>query len=166
MNLKNKVVIVSGGASGLGWATAQRLQVLGAYVVIIDINEAELKRCAEMEGIMTFCCDITDADQLEATIELIAKEYAIFDVCVNCAGIAPAARIVGREGPQPLEDFERVIKVNLIGTFNMMRVLACYMQEQDPDEKTGARGVIINTSSVAAYEGQIGQAAYSASKGA
>ena len=165
MNLKNKVVIVSGGASGLGWATAQRLQVLGAYVVIIDINEAELKRCAEMEGIMTFCCDITDADQLEATIELIAKEYAIFDVCVNCAGIAPAARIVGREGPQPLEDFERVIKVNLIGTFNMMRVLACYMQEQDPDEKTGARGVIINTSSVAAYEGQIGQAAYSASKG-
>ena len=165
MQIKEKVAVVSGGASGLGWATAQRLQALGAYVAILDTNEEELARCAESEGISTYHCDVTDALSVEEALAAVVSEYSLIDINVNCAGIAPAARIVGREGAMPLADFERVIQVNLIGTFNVMRVVAAYMQERDPVADDDNRGVIINTASVAAYEGQLGQAAYSASKG-
>ena len=134
-------------------------------VVILDNNEDELERCAEVEGVVTFHCDVTNTDQVEDVFEAISKEYSIIDVNVNCAGIAPAARMLGRDGPQPLADFEKVIDINLTGTYNVMRIVSSYMQENDADGLDGERGVIINTASVAAFEGQIGQAAYSASKG-
>jgi NAD(P)-dependent dehydrogenase (short-subunit alcohol dehydrogenase family) len=165
MEIKDRVVVITGGASGLGWATAQRLQVQGAIVIILDNDEDELARCAEIEGITTYHCDVTSAEQVEIVIESIVKEFSMIDVNVNCAGIAPAARMVGRDGPQPLEDFERVIRVNLIGTYNVMRVVSSYMQDQDATADDNEQGVIINTASVAAFEGQVGQAAYSASKG-
>jgi NAD(P)-dependent dehydrogenase (short-subunit alcohol dehydrogenase family) len=165
MQIKEKVVVISGGASGLGWATAQRLHALGAYVVIFDVNQEELKRCEELDGIIAHYCDVTDEDSVANALDLVLKEYSLIDININCAGVAPAARIVGRDGPHSLIDFERVIKVNLVGTFNMMRLTAALMQEKDPVAKDDNRGVIINTASVAAFEGQIGQAAYSASKG-
>jgi NAD(P)-dependent dehydrogenase (short-subunit alcohol dehydrogenase family) len=165
MQIKEKVAVISGGASGLGWATAQRLQALGAYVVILDINKEELERCKAQAGITGYYCNVADEDSVSEALDLILKEYALIDINVNCAGIAPAARIVGREGPHSLVDFERVIKINLTGTFNMMRMIAATMQEQDPVAGDDNRGVIINTASVAAFEGQLGQAAYSASKG-
>jgi NAD(P)-dependent dehydrogenase (short-subunit alcohol dehydrogenase family) len=165
MQIKQKVAVVSGGASGLGWATAQRLQALGAYVAILDINEEELARCAKSDGISTYQCDVTDALSVEQALESVMAEYSLIDINVNCAGIAPAARIVGRDGAMPLAEFERVIQVNLVGTFNVMRLVAACMQERDPVADDANRGVIINTASVAAYEGQLGQAAYSASKG-
>ena len=164
MDPHGKVAIVSGGASGLGAATARKLAAAGARVAVCDLN-AKLAEsvAAEIKG-TAIACDVTDAASAEAAIVHAGKAHGPVRVLVNCAGIGVAKRVVGRDGPHPLADFEKVIKVNLIGSFNMLRLATAEMSKLAPLDG-GERGVVINTASVAAYDGQIGQAAYSASKG-
>jgi NAD(P)-dependent dehydrogenase (short-subunit alcohol dehydrogenase family) len=164
MHPQGHAALVTGGGSGLGRATAERLAALGAKVAILDINEDGARATAAKIGGLAFACDVTSA---EATADAIAQaraRHGAARILINCAGIAPARRIVGRDGPQPLDDFAKVISVNLIGTFNAMRLAAGDMQTLSPLDD-GERGVIVSTASVAAYDGQIGQAAYAASKG-
>jgi NAD(P)-dependent dehydrogenase (short-subunit alcohol dehydrogenase family) len=164
MLLKDQAVIVTGGASGLGAATARKLAAQGARVAVCDLN-AKLAEtvAAEIKGVAV-TCDVSDAASAEAAIAQATKAHGPARVLVNCAGIGVAKRVVGRDGPMALADFDKVIKVNLIGTFNMLRLAANEMSKLEP-QASGERGVIINTASVAAYDGQIGQSAYSASKG-
>jgi NAD(P)-dependent dehydrogenase (short-subunit alcohol dehydrogenase family) len=155
---------VTGGASGLGAATARMLAAAGAKVAIFDVNQKTAAEVAvEVNGIAV-ACDVTDSASTEAAFARAKADHGIARILINCAGIGPAKRIVGRDGPMPLTDFERVIAINLIGTFNAMRLAAVAMQDVEPMQD-GERGVIVCTASVAAYEGQIGQAAYAASKG-
>jgi NAD(P)-dependent dehydrogenase (short-subunit alcohol dehydrogenase family) len=164
MEVKGQAALVTGGASGLGAATARTLAAAGAKVAILDVNEkAAGDIAADLKGV-AIACDVTDADSAEAAIKKAADAHGPARILVNCAGVGPAKRIVGRDGPVPLADYERVIKINLIGTFNMLRLAAAAMQPLPP-LADGERGVILMTSSVAAFEGQIGQAAYSSSKG-
>jgi NAD(P)-dependent dehydrogenase (short-subunit alcohol dehydrogenase family) len=165
MQLKDMAAIVTGGASGLGAATARRLAAQGAKVAVCDLN-AKLAEsvAAEIKG-TAIVCDVSDAASAEAAIVQAAKAHGPARVLVNCAGIGVAKRVIGRDGPMPLSDFDRVIRVNMIGTFNMLRLATAEMSKLEPLAATGERGVVINTASVAAYDGQIGQAAYSASKG-
>jgi NAD(P)-dependent dehydrogenase (short-subunit alcohol dehydrogenase family) len=163
MHPNGHAALVTGGGSGLGRATAERLAALGAKVALLDINGDAVKAAAEKIGGIGIACDVTSADNTAAAIAEARARQGAARILVNCAGIGPAKRIVGRDGPQPLDDFARVISVNLIGTFNAMRLAAADMQTLDPLQD-GERGVIISTASVAAYDGQIGQAAYSASK--
>src|ERR1051326_321219 len=164
MQLKDQAAIVTGGASGLGAATARKLAAAGAKVAVCDLN-AKLAEsvAAEIKG-TAIACDVTDAASAEAAIAQAAKAHGPARVLVNCAGIGVAKRVVGRDAPHPLADFERVIRINLIGSFNMLRLATSAMSKLEP-LAGGERGVVINTASVAAYDGQIGQAAYSASKG-
>jgi NAD(P)-dependent dehydrogenase (short-subunit alcohol dehydrogenase family) len=164
MHPNGHAALVTGGGSGLGRATAERLAALGAKVALLDINGDAARAAAEKIGGVGIACDVTSADSTAAAIAQARARHGAARILVNCAGIGPARRIVGREGPQPLDDFAKVISVNLIGTFNAMRLAAADMQALEPLED-GERGVIISTASVAAYDGQIGQAAYSASKG-
>jgi NAD(P)-dependent dehydrogenase (short-subunit alcohol dehydrogenase family) len=164
MDIKGRVAFVTGGGSGLGAATARALAVAGARIAIFDRDAAKGETIAQQIGGQFFACDVSDAQSAEAAINAAIAVLGAPAVLVNCAGIGTAGRIVGREGPMPLEDFERVIRVNLVGSFNMMRLCAAAMSLGDPDAE-GQRGVIISTASVAAYEGQVGQAAYAASKG-
>lgn len=164
MDIQGHVALVTGGGSGLGAATAAMLVKAGAKVSLIDINEAALRSFADKIGALALPCDVTNAASAEAALAKAREVHGAARILVNCAGIAPAKRIVGRDGPMPLDDFARVINVNLVGTFNMMRLAANDMSGLAPLED-GERGVIVSTASVAAYEGQIGQAAYSASKG-
>ena len=161
MNVYGQSAIVTGGASGLGAETAAHLARAGARVAVLDVNIEDLR---ETPGITPIRCDVTDAASASAAIAAAREKNGPGRILVNCAGIAPGRRIVGREGPMPLDDFTRVIQVNLIGTFNMLRLAAAEMVKLEPLED-GERGVVISTASVAAYEGQIGQAAYAASKG-
>jgi NAD(P)-dependent dehydrogenase (short-subunit alcohol dehydrogenase family) len=165
MVLNNKVVIVSGGASGLGLAVCQQLAEQGAKIVAFDLNEEAGHTLAEQlkEHAIFAKVDVTDAASVEAGIAQAVKAFGTIDACINCAGIAPSDRTVGRNGAASLEKFTQVINVNLIGTFNVLRLAAEQMAKNEPDIN-GERGVIINTASVAAFEGQIGQAAYAASK--
>lgn len=158
MNLEGHAAIVTGGASGLGRETAAQLLRAGARVAVLDLNACDLPNTFHM------VCDVSDAASASDAIAAARDKHGPARILVNCAGIAPAKRIVGREGPMALDEFLRVIQVNLIGTFNMMRLAAAGMVKLDPLED-GERGVIVSTASVAAYEGQIGQAAYAASKG-
>jgi NAD(P)-dependent dehydrogenase (short-subunit alcohol dehydrogenase family) len=154
----DQLILISGGASGLGAATADLLRQSGATVVILDQHvQATASAIA---------CDVTDEDQVKAAIDTVIKGFGIPRVCINCAGIATAKRLVGKQGAMPLNDFQQAININLIGTFNVMRFIAEKMCQLDPFDEDKERGVIINTASIAAYEGQIGQTAYSASKGA
>ena len=164
MDIKGHAAIVTGGASGLGAATARMLAEAGAKVAIFDVNAKAAGEVAiDINGIAIHC-DVTDAGATEAAFAKAAADHGTARIVVNCAGVGPAKRIVGRDGPMPLEDFARVISINLIGTFNAMRLAAAAMQSVSPMQN-GERGIIICTASVAAYEGQIGQAAYAASKG-
>jgi len=164
MEIKGQAAIVTGGASGLGAATARALAAAGAKVAVFDLNEQGAAGVAkDIDGIAV-ACDVSNAAGASAAIETAKTVHGPARVLVNCAGIGPAKRIVGRDGPMPLEDFERVIRINLIGTFNMMRLVAANMQNAEP-LADGERGVIISTASVAAFEGQIGQSAYASSKG-
>jgi NAD(P)-dependent dehydrogenase (short-subunit alcohol dehydrogenase family) len=164
MHPNGHAALVTGGGSGLGRATAERLAALGAKVAILDINgDAALAVAAKIGG-LGIPCDVTSADGIVKAIADARARHGAARILINCAGIGPARRIVGRDGPQPLEDFAKVINVNLIGTFNAMRLAAADMQMLAPLED-GERGVIVSTASVAAYDGQIGQAAYAASKG-
>jgi NAD(P)-dependent dehydrogenase (short-subunit alcohol dehydrogenase family) len=164
MHPSGYAALVTGGGSGLGRATAAKLAALGAKVAILDINVEAAKEVAAKIGGIAIACDVADADETAAAIAQARDRFGPARILINCAGIAPARRVVGRDGPMPLEDFVRVINVNLIGTFNAIRLAAHAMSTLDPLED-GERGVIVSTASVAAYDGQIGQAAYSASKG-
>ena len=159
MNIKDTVAIVTGGASGLGLATSRTLAAAGAQVVILDLTAA----AEPMAGATFVTADVTSEADVAAAVA-VATGLGTLRILVNCAGIAPANRVVGRDGPIALELFERAIRINLIGTFNVLRLSAAAMQQNEPID--GERGVIVNTASVAAFDGQIGQAAYSASKGA
>ncbi len=165
MDIKGNVAIVTGGGSGLGAATARHLAKLGAKVAVLDtnINAAQLI-ANEIKG-HAYQCNVSDEQNVSDVITQIQNQLGDIRICVNCAGIAPAKRIVGKDGAMPLEEFNKVIQVNLIGTFNVMRLVANVMSKLQIINDSGERGVIINTASVAAFEGQIGQAAYSASKG-
>lgn len=165
MELEGTSAIVTGGASGIGEACARRLAVLGAKVVICDLNEEKGKAVAtDIKGVFVKT-DVSDADQVQAAVDA-ALGLAPLRSLVNAAGLGSANRTVNREGqPFPLDKFEFVIKVNLIGTFNCLRLAAAAMSQQDTVDADGQRGAIVNLASVAAFDGQIGQAAYSASKG-
>lgn len=160
MNFDNQIALITGGSSGMGKACAQFLKQHGMKVVIWDKQE---DNSGQAELFIT--CDVTSEESVEKAMKQTITRIGTPRVCINCAGIAPAKRIVGREGPMPLEAFKQVIDVNLIGTFNVMRVAAHAMSVTELETKSQERGVIINTASIAAFEGQIGQAAYSASKG-
>jgi NAD(P)-dependent dehydrogenase (short-subunit alcohol dehydrogenase family) len=164
MNPQGHAALVTGGGSGLGAATAIKLAARGAKVALLDVDLDAAKAVAAKCGGLAIGCDVSDADDTAAAIAQARAAHGTARILLNCAGIAPARRIVGRDGPMPLADYERVIRVNLIGTFNMMRLAAADMAKLEPLEH-GERGVIVSTASVAAYEGQIGQAPYAASKG-
>jgi NAD(P)-dependent dehydrogenase (short-subunit alcohol dehydrogenase family) len=164
MDIKGHAAIVTGGASGLGAATARLLAEAGAKVALFDVNQkAAAEVAADINGI-AIACDVTNADATEKAIAKAAADHGTARIVVNCAGVGPAKRIVGRDGPMPLDEFSRVVSINLIGTFNVMRLAAAKMQHVEPMQD-GERGIIVCTASVAAYDGQIGQAAYAASKG-
>jgi NAD(P)-dependent dehydrogenase (short-subunit alcohol dehydrogenase family) len=164
MDIKGHAAIVTGGASGLGAATARMLAAAGAKVAIFDVNQKAAAEVAiDVNGI-SIQCDVTNSEQTEQAFAKAAADHGVARILINCAGVGPAKRIVGRDGPMPLDEFARVVSINLIGTFNAMRLAAAALQSASPLEE-GERGVIICTASVAAYEGQIGQAAYAASKG-
>jgi NAD(P)-dependent dehydrogenase (short-subunit alcohol dehydrogenase family) len=164
MDVAGQAAIVSGGASGLGRATAEALAAVGVKVTILDVNEASATAAARAIGGFAIRCDVTDAGAVETAVAAARQRHGPARIAVNCAGVGTAGRIVGRDGPLPLDAFRRVIEVNLIGSFNLLRVVAAEMIALDP-LADGERGIIVSTASVAAYEGQIGQAAYSASKG-
>ncbi|MFK7732165.1 MAG: 3-hydroxyacyl-CoA dehydrogenase [Pseudomonadales bacterium] len=167
MELKGKTAIITGGASGLGEATVRRFHEHGAKVAIFDLNEERANSLIEeLSGdVCFFNVNVSDEESVQAAISGTQEKYGDLHICCNYAGIGPAAKTVGRDGPHPLDGFKQVLEVNLIGTFNVLRLAAYAMSTQDTVTDDGQRGVIINTASVAAYEGQIGQAAYSASKG-
>jgi NAD(P)-dependent dehydrogenase (short-subunit alcohol dehydrogenase family) len=164
MNPHGHAALVTGAGSGLGAATAEKLAARGAKVALLDVNIDAAKAVAARIGALAIACDVTQAEMTAAAIAEARAAHGPARILINCAGIGPARRIVGRDGPMPLADFERVIKVNLIGTFNALRLAAADMQGLGTLED-GERGVITMTASVAADEGQIGQAAYAASKG-
>ena len=174
MQIDGCSALVTGGASGLGLATATSLHAAGASIVLLDLpgapGEAIAARLsAEGPRVRYVAGDVTSAGDVQSAVDA-AVELGPLRIVVNCAGIAPGARTVGRDGPMPLEDFERAIRINLVGTFNVIRLAAAAMQGTEPIGGTGGqgtaeRGVIVNTASVAAFDGQIGQAAYAASKG-
>jgi NAD(P)-dependent dehydrogenase (short-subunit alcohol dehydrogenase family) len=163
MDIRGHSALVTGGGSGLGAATARLLAEAGAKVAVLDVNDKAAAEVAiDIDGIAIHC-DVTDDAATEKALAQAAADHGPARIVVNCAGVGPAKRIVGRNGPMPLADFARVIEINLIGTFNVMRLTAAAMQALDPLQD-GERGVIVCTASVAAYEGQIGQSAYAASK--
>jgi NAD(P)-dependent dehydrogenase (short-subunit alcohol dehydrogenase family) len=164
MEIKGHAAIVTGGASGLGAATARALAAAGAKVAILDVNDKAAAEVATAIKGIAVNCDVADSASAEAAVKKAAAAHGAARILVNCAGVGPAKRIVGRDGPMPLADYERVIRINLIGTFNMMRLAAIAMQPLEAFTD-GERGVIVSTASVAAFDGQIGQAAYSSSKG-
>jgi len=155
MEIKNQTAIVTGAASGMGAATAKHLASRGANIILLDRDKNVLQLAEEISG-QGFICDVADENSVQAALE--ENKFSAPSICVNCAGISIAKRMVSKDGPLPLNEFEKIIQVNLIGTFNVMRLVAAKMIPE-------SKGVIINTASVAAFEGQIGQAAYSASKG-
>lgn len=167
MQIKDKVFLVTGAGSGLGAATARNLAEGGAKVVLLDLNrEAGEKVAAELGANARFVeTDVASESSAVNAVQAAISAFGAIHGLVNCAGVAPAEKVVGKEGPHKLESFTRTININLIGTFNMLRLVADAMLKNAPDEG-GERGVIVNTASVAAFEGQLGQAAYAASKGA
>lgn len=167
MQIKDKVFLVTGAGSGLGAATARNLAEGGAKVVLLDLNrEAGEKVAAELGANARFVeTDVASEASAVNAVQAAISAFGAIHGLVNCAGVAPAEKVVGKEGPHKLESFTRTININLIGTFNMLRLAAEAMLKNVPDEG-GERGVIVNTASVAAFEGQLGQAAYAASKGA
>src|SRR5258708_17149140 len=164
MQLRDQAAIVTGGASGLGAATARQLAAQGAKVAVCDLNAKLAETVAAEIGGVAVVADVSDAASAEAAVAAASKAHGPARVLVNCAGIGVAKRGIGKDGPMPLADFEKVIKINLIGSFNMLRLATAEMTKLEP-LSTGGRGVVISTASIAAYDGQIGPSAYSASKG-
>ncbi len=166
MKIRDHVFLVTGGASGLGAAVTRLLIDQGASVVIADLNQAAGKAIAAELGpsVRFVTTDVTSESDGKASVDSALDRFGHLHGLVNCAGIAPAEKVLGREGPRGLDSFVRAVNVNLIGTFNMIRVAAAVIEKENPGDD-GERGVIVNTASIAAYDGQIGQAAYAASKG-
>jgi NAD(P)-dependent dehydrogenase (short-subunit alcohol dehydrogenase family) len=165
MNMQGQSAIVTGGGSGLGEAVARALAAQGAKVAVLDVNEAGAQRVAADIGGLACRCDITDSDSVTAALDAATAAHGVPRIVMNIAGIGSAKRIVGKDGQAaPLADFERVIRVNLIGTYNVARLAAARIAALEP-MADGERGVMVNTASVAAFDGQVGQEAYSASKG-
>lgn len=166
MQIQNQVAIVTGGGSGLGEAVARALAAQGARVAVLDVNAVGAERVAADIAGLACRCDITDSASVSAALDAVAQRFgAAPRIVMNIAGIGTAKRVIQRDGsPAPLEDFERVVKINLIGTYNVIRLAAARIAALEGGED-GERGVIVNTASVAAFDGQVGQEAYSASKG-
>lgn len=164
MDVKGHAALVTGGGSGLGAATASALAAAGAKVALLDVNLDAAKAHAAKIGGIAIKCDVSDSDSAVSAVKEAREKHGIARVLINCAGIGTPKKILGKDGPQPLADFDRIVRVNLIGSFNLMRLMAADLQNAEA-LADGERGVIISTASVAAYEGQIGQAAYAASKG-
>jgi len=164
MNLKDIPAIVTGGASGLGEASARLLAENGAKVSIFDVQIEKAEQVAKDIGGLAVSCDVTSSESAEQAFAAAREAHGACGIAINCAGIGMPAKILGKDGPLALDFFNKIITVNLSGSFNIMRLAAAEMQNREPNAD-GERGVIISTASVAAYEGQIGQAAYSASKG-
>ncbi|WBB61290.1 SDR family NAD(P)-dependent oxidoreductase [Streptomyces sp. WMMC500] len=165
MEVAKKVVVVAGGASGMGRATARTLAGQGAVVAVLDLpSSAGADVAAELGGGATFHpCDVTDAEGVETALAEAVEAHGALHVAVNTAGGGVSRRIISKDGPMPLAEFRRLVELNLVATFNLDRLQAWHMSRNEPDEG-GERGVIVNTSSIAAFEGQIGQVAYSAAK--
>jgi NAD(P)-dependent dehydrogenase (short-subunit alcohol dehydrogenase family) len=164
MNIEGSVAVVTGGASGLGEATARMLADGGGRVAILDRPQSEGKRVAEASGGIFCAADVTSGEQVAEAIAKTVETFGGLQIIVNCAGVGTAARTITKQGPMSLEIFKKTVEINLIGTFNVIRLAAARMSEGVPNAD-GERGVIVNTASAAAFDGQIGQAAYSASKG-
>ncbi len=164
MNPSGHVAIVTGGGSGLGEATARTLAANGARVAVLDVGIERAEKVAAEIGGIAITCDVSSAESGEAAVAEVAARIGEPRILVNCAGIAIGVKTLGKDGPHPLNSYRKVIEVNLIGTFNMIRLVADRTQKLEP-LASGERGVIVNTASVAAFDGQIGQAAYSSSKG-
>ncbi len=167
MQIKNSVAVVTGGASGLGEATMRNFVGNGGKVAIFDLNEERGEAIVKELGdaVRFYKVDVTSEENVATAIDDVAKEFGRIDICVNCAGIAFGIKTMGKDGPHPLDAFKKVLDINVVGTFNVFRLAAEKMSANEPSAD-GERGVIINTASVAAFEGQKGQVAYSASKGA
>ena len=167
MDLKDKTAFITGGASGLGLATAQRFIAAGARVMLFDLNSDALEAAAKDLGKQAafYAGDVTIESAVQAAVDATVKQFGALHINVNAAGIVDAGRTVGKDGPMPLERFSRIVNINLIGTFNVLRLCAAAMQGNPPQTESGERGVIINVASIAAFDGQTGQAGYAASKG-
>ena len=167
MRVAEHTFVITGGASGLGAATAQHLVAQGAAVVLLDINQSAVEAAAQRLGnkALGLACDICDAEQVQQALDAAVQQFGSLHGLINCAGIVGAQRILGRKGPHDLDDFARVLNINVIGSFNVLRLTAQVLANNAANAQ-GERGVIINTASIAAYDGQLGQAAYAASKGA
>ena len=166
MEISNKVALITGGASGLGLATAETLLDAGAKIMLLDLNEDNAKSAVEKLGSNAsyVIANVTDESSVQSAVDKTVEVFGALHVVVNCAGIGSASKTVGKNGAHPLDYFKTVVDINLNGTFNVLRLAAVAMADNEPNED-GECGVIINTASVAAFDGQIGQAAYSASKG-
>ena len=165
MNISGHAALVTGGGSGLGEAVARELARQGARVAVLDVNQAGAERVAAAIGGLACRCDITDSASVTAALDAAEAAHGPARILMNIAGIGTAKRVIARDGsPAPLEDFERVVKINLVGTYNVIRLSAARTAKLEPLDD-GERGVIVNTASVAAFDGQVGQEAYSASKG-
>jgi NAD(P)-dependent dehydrogenase (short-subunit alcohol dehydrogenase family) len=167
MEIKGKVAIVTGGASGLGRATVEALVKAGAKVSIFDVNDQLGEALAKELGtaVAYHRVNVTDENDVKSAIAKTVGAFGSISVCVNCAGVGGAAKTVSRGEPYPLEQFARIININLVGSFNVLRLAAVEMTKNAPEGEAGERGVIVNTASIAAWDGQMGQAAYAASKG-
>jgi|TARA_B110000014_G_C20124492_1_gene597873 NAD(P)-dependent dehydrogenase (short-subunit alcohol dehydrogenase family) len=165
MQIENKIALITGGASGLGLASARKLVAAGGKVMLLDLNEEAAKSaCDELGEYASYViANVTEEDSIKAAVSKTLEINNSLDIVINCAGIGSASKTVGRDGPHPLDYFKLVVEINLVGTFNVLRLAATEMGNNKPGED-GECGVIINTASVAAFDGQIGQAAYSASK--
>ena len=166
MDIEGKGAIVSGGASGLGAATVRRLHAAGAHVVIADVNPEKGEPLAEELGIPFVPTDVREEDQVQAAVDKASEAEGGLRIAISCAGTGIPIKVASSKGPHPLDAFKVIIDINLIGTFNLMRLAAFSMLSNNEPDEEGERGVCINTASVAAFEGQVGQIAYSASKGA
>jgi NAD(P)-dependent dehydrogenase (short-subunit alcohol dehydrogenase family) len=167
MNIHDKIAVITGAGSGLGEACAEFLAAKGAKIALLDYDVTKVENVAKKintQNILPLQCDVSKAESAEKAINQVKVQLGAPSILINCAGIATPTKIISKEGPLPLQSFQDVINVNLIGTFNMMRLCSDLMSKEKPDENDEA-GIIINTASIAAFEGQIGQAAYAASKG-
>lgn len=166
MNVQGKVAIVTGGVSGLGFATAKRFIEEGMYVALFDIDQEKGNEAISSLGEKArfIAVDVTNEESVKNGIQTLLSEWQVIHFCVNCAGVGTPQKTVGRKGAMPLENFRQVIDINLIGTFNVLRLAAEAMRENEAFTEDGGKGVIVNTASVAAFDGQMGQAAYGASK--